>query len=162
MRWITHQTVTFALTLYITHNPLLSLVSALGSVLPDSLEFKIYGYPVPIWKHRRILHWPLPYLFLSLISFLKAKAYTFSLPVVFRKGFPNEWQTIVFIVAGWFFAGAVFHILQDALCGTVPLFHPRKRNFGKRLFTVGSFPEHFIFMVSIVAIVWYYRAYFFK
>ena len=39
-------------------------------------------------------------------------------------------------------AGALLHILEDALCGEVPLIFPGEK-IGLKLFKVGSFTEYF-------------------
>ena len=54
------------------------------------------------------------------------------------------------ILAGRFILlGALFHIAEDALCGKVPLLHPKKK-VGVRLFRVGSFGEYILALVLVL------------
>ena len=48
--------------------------------------------------------------------------------------------------------GALLHILEDALCGKVPLIFPGEK-IGLKLFSVGSFTEYF-FAAGIVLLAY--------
>ena len=49
-------------------------------------------------------------------------------------------------------AGAILHIIEDAVCGKVPLIYLTEK-VGVKLFSVGSFSEYF-FSIAVVCIIW--------
>jgi len=54
----------------------------------------------------------------------------------------------------WFFAGALLHILEDAICGPVPFLYPTKRTtVFPRLFKTGSVGEC-LFVIAYCAIMY--------
>lgn len=148
MKWFTHKVLTFAAVSFLTDSVLCAVAAACGSVLPDRLEFVLYGKNIPPWKHRRWSHWPLPYAFLSVLFWgLSGRSF----PFLFAKDYPS--LSFVFAFLGWTSAGAHMHILQDALCGRVPFWSPGKKTFGMRLFRVGSHTEKVLLVAGILALV---------
>ena len=138
MRWHNHIIVTGGLVQIFTGDILISLITSLGSVLPDKLEGKppdsrkdYKGY----WKwrsnHRKFTHWFLPYL----LSIFGIKFLIWSGEIEPDLCFIGDF----FI---YFFCGALLHIFEDSLCGKVPVFNLKpKKGFGLELFKVGGFGE---------------------
>lgn len=121
--------------MYITTNDLLLTTSAMiGSIIPDALEFPPWHYKDKwsyLKQHRKITHWIVPYLFLI--------AYTLYLRNVDSITFINTIGLGILL-------GAIFHILEDVICGTVPSLDPRKR-IGVLLFKTGDVIEYFLSLV---------------
>ena len=87
-------------------------------------------------RHRGWSHWPLLYV----LGFLALGAF----------GEELGEDALSLILAGRFILlGALFHIAEDALCGKVPLLHPKKK-VGVRLFRVGSFGEYALALVLVL------------
>jgi inner membrane protein len=69
--------------------------------------------------------------------------------------FPNQEKLIVFFIFSALSLGCLFHILEDAVSGRVPLWHPTKRTFGVRLIRTRSFLEYvFVFIVVVLVIAY--------
>lgn len=121
--------------MYITTNDLLLTTSAMiGSIIPDALEFPPWHYKDKwsyLKQHRKITHWIVPYLFLI--------AYTLYLRNVDGITFINTISLGISI-------GAIFHIVEDGICGTVPSLDPRKR-IGVLLFKTGDVIEYLLSLV---------------
>ena len=121
--------------MYITTNDLLLTTSAMiGSIIPDALEFPPWHYKDKwsyLKQHRKITHWIVPYLFLI--------AYTLYLRNVDSITFINTIGLGILL-------GAIFHILEDVICGTVPSLDPRKR-IGVLLFKTGDVIKYFLSLV---------------
>ena len=141
MKWVNHRIVSGAIVYVVTEDPLLAVCAAAGAVIPDKVE----GYPLgnyQKWKkrHRGWSHVPLIYLALMALVY-----FIYTEPILpFDAELPAQMGLA-------FLAGAVLHIAEDALCGRVPLFHP-KYKFGIRLFTVGSAGEYF-FTAALIAVI---------
>lgn len=134
MKWVNHKLITGSIV-YITTNDLLLTTSAMiGSIIPDALEFPPWHYKDKwsyLKQHRKITHWIVPYLFLI--------AYTLYLRNVDSITFINTIGLGILL-------GAIFHILEDVICGTVPSLDPRKR-IGVLLFKTGDVIEYFLSLV---------------
>ena len=132
MKWISHQIVTGSVIYLATDSLLLTACGMAGAVIPDQLE----GDPRRardywLWRrfHRGLSHWPGLYLFaIALLLTLRPAG-----PISADDG-------VMLLVA--VMAGALLHILEDALCGEVPLIFPGEK-IGLKLFKVGSFTEYF-------------------
>lgn len=147
MKWINHKLLTGTLVYAITGNPIYSLISAAGSIVPDAAE----GFPKSendlSWRknHRRLSHWIVPYL----LTFFSCQAYSFLHPVpktlhqfwVLANGNLTDQLPVLAWLAAASSLGACFHIAQDALCGKVPGLELEKY-MGIRLFPVGSLKEY--------------------
>ena len=124
MKWISHQIVTGSVIYLATDSLLLTACGMAGAVIPDQLE----GDPRRGF-HRGLSHWPGLYLFaIALLLTLRPAG-----PISADDG-------VMLLVA--VMAGALLHILEDALCGEVPLIFPGEK-IGLKLFKVGSFTEYF-------------------
>ena len=140
MKWVSHEIVT-GVAVYAWTGSLVPMACAMaGAVLPDWIEGKGGGMRLP-WRgmlaHRGWSHWPLVYV-LALLA-LEAAA---------KDGAAGAAGLVE--AARFVLVGALFHIAEDALCGKVPLLHPRKK-VGVRLFRVGSFAEYIFALVLVLA-----------
>ena len=141
MKWVNHRIVSGAIVFAATDDPLLAVCAAAGAVIPDKVE----GYPLKNYKKWKARHrgWShVPLIYLALMAFLYF--------VHTEKFLPVD-TTLPAYMGLAFLAGAVLHIVEDALCGRVPLLYP-KRKYGVRLFTVGSAGEY-VCTAVVVAIV---------
>lgn len=140
MKWISHEIVT-GVAVYAWTGSLVPTACAMaGAVLPDWIEGKGGGMRLP-WRgmlaHRGWSHWPLVYVLALLALEAAAKDGT--------AGAAGLVEAARFVLVG-----ALFHIAEDALCGKVPLLHPKKK-VGVRLFRVGSFAEYICALVLVLA-----------
>ena len=133
MVWLSHNMVTFT-TLYVATNDLSAAIAGmLGSTLPDKIEG-------PFWRlwHRKWSHWFATYLPVLFI-FAPYQGNVFPAKAWVSSGFGSFLQCFVF----WFFIGALLHILEDAICGAIPVWSPNKKiKVFPRLFYVGSMKEY--------------------
>ena len=134
MKWVNHKLITGSIV-YITTNDLLLTTSAMiGSIIPDALEFPPWHYKDKwsyLKQHRKITHWIVPYVFLlSYILYLRSV----------------DGITFINTIGLGILLGAIFHILEDVICGTVPSLDPRKR-IGVLLFKTGDVIEYFLSLV---------------
>lgn len=121
--------------MYITTNDLLLTTSAMiGSIIPDAVEFPPWHYKDKrdyLKQHRKITHWIIPYLFLlSYILYLRNV----------------DGITFINTIGLGVILGAIFHIIEDGICGTVPSLDPRKR-IGVLLFKTGAVIEYLLSLV---------------
>lgn len=134
MKWVNHKLITGSIV-YITTNDLLLTTSAMiGSVIPDATEFPPWHYKDKrdyLKQHRKITHWIIPYLFLL--------AYILYLRNVDDITFINTIGLGIIL-------GAIFHIIEDGICGTVPSLDPRKR-IGLLLFKTGAIIEYLLSLI---------------
>ena len=124
MTWKSHRIITFFTVFAFTHNPVAALCSMAGSTFPDRIEGMFWRH----W-HRKYSHW-----------------FVFYLPCLLLHG--DTVSDCLF----WFFVGALLHILEDAVCGKIPFFSPRKRIWVlPRLFYTGSAGEYtFVVLYSVL------------
>ena len=123
MTWKSHNVVTFITIFALTHDFTASFAGMAGSVFPDKIEG-------PLWRHwhRKYSHWFVMYLPWVLL--------------LWYKGLPT--QGLFYKGLFWFLIGALMHIVEDAICGTIPLWNPRKKKkVLPRLFYTGSVKEYF-------------------
>ena len=134
MKWVNHKLITGSIV-YITTNDLLLTTSAMiGSIIPDAVEFPPWHYKDKrdyLKQHRKITHWIIPYLLLL--------SYILYLRNVDGITFINTIGLVVIL-------GAIFHIIEDGICGTVPSLDPRKR-IGVLLFKTGAVIEYLLSLV---------------
>lgn len=148
MKWVNHQVVTGVILYAVTEDLLLTACGMAGAILPDKVEGNPRGGLLSLgWRsrHRGWSHWPLIYLALMglLLEWqgipLLAEA---PLGELMAEGHP--------VMAGLALcAGALLHILEDAVCGKVPVFTPDHK-YGIRLFSVGSLREYIFSMVAVL------------
>ena len=147
MKWVNHQLVTTVLVYAATDSILYAGYSFLGSVLPDILEGRPPKESKAYWKwrskHRKNTHWTVPYLaIIALLLYLNKEAILI--------GWYWEFAKIPLFVA----VGSLLHILEDSICGKVPLFS-RKKKIGIKLFRVGSGREYLVAYAICLAALYY-------
>ena len=144
MKWISHEIVSSVIVYAATDNLLYMAYSMIGTMLPDKLEGdprKARDYWNWRSKHRGWSHWPVPYLFFIAVLLLTE-----------QKKLAGENFSAMATIGIFVMTGAVLHILEDAVCGKVPLIYLTQK-IGIKLFAVGSFREYF-FSMLIVCIIW--------
>ena len=141
MKWVTHEVVTGVLVYTATEDLTLTACAMAGAVIPDRLD----GDPRKardywLWRsgHRGWSHWPAPYLFVI--------AAVLSAGQGMDLGGDDRWFMLPVAVM----VGALLHILEDAVCGKVPLVFPGEK-IGIKLFPVGSFREYFFGLAVVLA-----------
>ena len=140
MTWKSHRLITGLSVLLVTENPWLAVVSSFGSTFPDRVELWMPGK----WQkhHRFFSHWFVLYLILIFVV---------NLPV--WGGDPLG----VHRFFQWFFVGCLAHIIQDAICGKIPVLSPFSRRYiCPRLFYTGGPGENrfVLFYVISALTVW--------
>ncbi|MBR5913556.1 MAG: metal-dependent hydrolase [Selenomonadaceae bacterium] len=134
MKWINHQIVTGFIVYAATDNALFVASSIVGAVIPDRVEGSPPTESAAYWKwrknHRTWSHYPPLYLGLMAAAQI-AISY-----------FQNPKVELVLSLLIYALVGAVLHIVEDGICGKVPVFTPRRKH-GIKLFTVGSWREYF-------------------
>lgn len=147
MKWVNHKLVTGVLVFAGTNSILYAAYSLIGSILPDKLEGKVPTEKKAYWKwrskHRQTTHWPLPYLALIAVLMYLNK-------IDILSGLLWEFAMLPLFIA----VGAILHILEDGICGKVPLI-TRRRKIGIKLFRVGSAWEYFISYTICLAALYY-------
>ncbi|MBQ8919274.1 MAG: hypothetical protein IJ056_04130 [Acidaminococcaceae bacterium] len=144
MTWVSHSIVTFATLFVATHNVFIAGCATLGSAFPDQIEDAF-------WKsnHRSYSHWFVLYV-AALAFFWTPDMLSVTGVKVWQMGMIEMMRRFLF----WFFAGALLHILEDAVCGPVPLWRPTKRTTVlPRLFKVKSVGE-VLFVIGYCAIMY--------
>lgn len=140
MKWLNHQIVTGFIVYAATDNALFVASSIVGAVIPDRVEGSPPQESKAYWKwrknHRTWSHYP-P-LYLALMAAAQLAIQYFQNPTL-------ELILKLFIYA---LVGALLHIVEDGICGKVPIFTPRRKH-GIKLFKVGSWREYF-FAILIV------------
>lgn len=116
-------------------------------VLPDRLEGKPPKESKAYWKwrskHRQNTHWTVPYLAIIAILFY-----------LHEVGVLQDLSWEIAKLPIFVCVGALLHILEDGICGKVPLIW-RKKKIGIKLFRVGSSWEYFISYTICVAALYY-------
>lgn len=134
MTWNSHRIVTFTTVFLVTGNIWYAVSGMLGSTFPDRVE----QFPFGNWRrnHRKGSHWFVWYALLVVLSYL--------VPYVSDSVF----HVILFL--RWFLTGCLAHIIEDSVCGRVPLFRPGKPCYVvPRLFYTGGMGET-LFVFSYV------------
>ena len=141
---ISHSIVTFA-TLYVaTQNVFIAGSAMLGSLFPDKVEGPLFRF-----CHRSYSHWFVLYI-AALVCVRTPEVLSVTGMQLWKTGFVHMVRIFLF----WFFAGGLFHILEDAICGPVPVLYPTKRTTVlPRLFKTGSVGEC-LFVMAYCAILY--------
>ena len=133
MKWQNHQIATGFIVYAATNDALFVAASIAGAVLPDRVEGQPPKDSNAYWKwrknHRTWSHYP-PLYFLFLALAQVAKMYLQS-PVA----------DIILNLTGYVLIGALLHIVEDGICGKVPILSTKKKH-GIKLFKVGSVGEY--------------------
>ena len=141
---VSHSIVTFATLFVATHNVFIAGSATLGSLFPDKSEGLFWQS-----SHRSYSHW--------FVLYVAALAFFWTPDVLSVKGM-QVWQAgivqMMRLFFFWFFAGALLHILEDAICGPVPFLYPTQRTtVFPRLFKTGSVGEC-LFVIAYCAIMY--------
>ena len=160
MIWANHRLVTGALVFAMTGDVIASGMSVMGSTFPDSIEGHDYASETYNKSHRRSSHWFVPYLCasltlwaLALLPFIFATKPVLGFPLPFTLLKSGAWDRAIVAGLGFIPVGCLCHILEDSICGYVPLWHPRKKVFGHRWFKVRSPQENaFALIVSFLLV----------
>ncbi len=164
MKWVSHKMATGAILYALTGNILISGLGVLGSTFPDFIEGRVPPQDTTAYKkwrkkHRGLSHWLPPYLLIVCLGIYYLHQFNI-LTISLDKVLPliKNWQfnldIITVHITTYFTAGAVLHILEDAICGYVPLLWLRPR-LGIRLFRVGSIWEYtLVFPTAAFLIFW--------
>jgi hypothetical protein len=141
VKWINHQILTGTIVYAVSGSLLYAAYSMAGSVLPDKLE----GNPREqknYWswrsRHRGTSHWTVPYL--AGIAVLLA---------VSRRELATAAMWDLCQIGIFILVGAVLHIVEDSVCGKVPLLQKGKK-IGISLFKVGSVTEYLFVLAAIL------------
>ena len=141
---VSHSIVTFATLFVATHNVFIAGSATLGSLFPDRSEGLFWQSP-----HRSYSHWFVLYV-AALAFFWTPDVLSVTGMQVWQAGIVQMMRLFFF----WFFAGALLHILEDAICGPVPFLYPTKRTtVFPRLFKTGSVGEC-LFVIAYCAIMY--------
>jgi inner membrane protein len=162
MTWKSHKLLTLVLVWAFTHNVFYSFIASVGAIIPDFLEGKGFLYDYEKWMrtHRTYSHWLIPYAIVFLICFLGMGKENFVLMRSDFLYFPSQERIVLFFMFSALSLGCLLHILEDAVSGKVPLWHPKKRVFGVRLIRTRSFLEYvFVFVVVVLVIAYKYMTY---
>jgi len=129
-----HRIVNFTLVGAVTCSLPAALCALLGAAFPDSSEWLLWGRNRNRW-HRRLTHWFVPWLALSLLCLDRAGWRTPTLAGLAEGSAGDLWAC-----AGFWLLGGLLHIALDACCGKVPLLLPWRRTFGAHLFRTSPRP----------------------
>ena len=144
MTGISHGVVTFATLYMATQNVFIAGSATLGSIFPDKIEGPLFRF-----CHRCYSHWFVLYV-AALAFFWTPEVLTVTGTGLWQKGIVYMSRLFFF----WFFAGGLLHILEDAICGPVPVLYPTKRTTVlPRLFKTGSVGEC-LFVIGYCAIMY--------
>lgn len=147
MKWINHQIVTGFVVCTATDDALFTASSIVGAVLPDRVEGSPPKENSAYWKwrkkHRTWSHYPLIYIALIVAA------------QVANEYYPEPTLAFALNLLTYALIGALLHIVEDGICGKVPIFTPYKKH-GIKLFKVGSWSEYF-FVALIIAICLFIR-----
>jgi inner membrane protein len=158
MTWKSHKLLTLVFVWVLTHNVFYSFIASIGAIIPDFVEGKGFLYDYERWMryHRTYSHWFIPYAVVFLISYVGMGREVFELMKSNFLFFPSQEKLILFFVFSALSLGCLFHILEDAISGKVPLLHPTKKTFGIRLIRTRSFLEY-VFVFAVVLLVIAYK-----
>lgn len=163
MKWRNHRLTTSAIVFAATGHVLPFLFAAFGSVFPDAVEG--HDYTSDRWKqnHRGVSHYLPMYLaicllFATVLQGSVVRDWSMLLPNPFasiavsgQEPTMLSWDfTFSFLSYGtfWFFVGAALHILEDAICGKVPIYSLHHK-IGVRLFRVGTGREYAVSLLIV-------------
>jgi inner membrane protein len=136
MKWVNHEIVTGVIIYGATGDPLATVFSMAGAILPDKVEGRP-GANYWSWRarHRGWSHWPVIYI--AILAIMQLGCLPNGADV--EKG------------ATFIALGALLHIAEDAVCGKVPFLFPWQK-VGVKLFTVGSVMEYLFSMAMVIII----------
>ena len=140
MKWINHQVVTGFIVYAASDDALFVASSIVGAVIPDKVEGSPPKESKAYWKwrknHRTWSHYPVIYL-----ALIAAAQYGINY-------FANPTAELILNLITYALVGAILHIVEDGICGKVPIFTPHKKH-GIKLFKVGTWLEYFFVAIII-------------
>ena len=167
MKWINHKVLTGSVIFFLTGNPLSTLISITGSILPDLMEG--FNFSSARWKkfHRTWSHWIPAYLTVLLLSLLSSPSplllnqklttlrlnsplltYLHELSSSLHQLANTPPAALISYFLFFLSAGAILHVIEDALTGPVPFIHPYKKNLSLKLFNTGGAAEYLFTILS--------------
>ncbi|WP_196594547.1 metal-dependent hydrolase [Pectinatus sottacetonis] len=151
MTWKSHKVLTTAAVFALTNNILFALIAGLGSIFPDKIEYIIFSRDEWQARHRTISHWFVIYAAIDFLLYMTLTVYGFFIKNMADLKNMAEITSlekfVVIVLANfifWYVIGCIFHILEDALCGKIPVLLPNKQIEFMHLFYVGSRKEYLI------------------
>ena len=160
MIWKCHRAVTAVSIYAITTNIPMAVIAMVGSVFPDAIEYIMPGD----WQshHRKSSHWFPIYLSIIVFIYLFLKTKNSLLfpsndlfSFIQNSITNNDYTFIIMNILFWFFVGALFHIIEDSVCGSIPILSPNDRTSFIRLFKVGTFSEYFYVFLFCISVLYY-------
>lgn len=152
MKWRNHKVQSFVIGFLLSKDFITSLVIAAGSIFPDLIE----GKRVNSKKfHRTVTHWfpmylvPLMFIWLWNSDLVK----TVHAGIFYAK----EGEGVLVNFLFWFLVGCLFHIIQDALTGSIPILHPTRRKKIVKISRTGGIFENVLTFFLIVVFVIYLK-----
>lgn len=143
MKWVNHKIITTSVAYMASQSLEFTIGAFIGSTLPDAVEGK-EGKRLTLKNHRQASHQIFVYFLMFIIFCLVSLIAPGSFTV----------HVILSVGMGVFF-GAMMHIVEDAVTGTVP--HPfiNKKRIGKVLFRVGSYQEYLISLICVCILLFF-------
>lgn len=143
MKWVNHKIITTSVAYMMSQSLEFTVGAFIGSTLPDAVEGK-EGKRLTFKNHRQASHQIFVYFLLFLILGLVSLIAPGSFAV----------HAILSIGMGVFF-GAIMHIVEDAVTGTVPHPFKDKKRIGKVFFRVGSYQEYLISLMCVCILLFF-------
>lgn len=154
MTWISHKALTGTFIYLLTGDAAAAIFAAVGSVIPDALEgMPGDGGSQDAWRryHRRGTHYAPFYIAVFLIAYLYLGwkgIWRIGIDNLFQLALDEQfWGIIGLYIVSYLSLGAAFHILEDAISGTVPGWSVKKR-VGVRWIKTGS-PQEYVMTIPI-------------
>ena len=145
MKWRNHRLASGAIVFALTGHLLPAICAVSRSIFPDAIEGRNYSSPSWQKHHRRESHYLPAYLIFCLLLWLLTVRqniiWNFSFQSISGLFDLHTLFPLIIYLSFWFFIGGILHILEDALCGKVPIYSIHHR-IGIRLFYVGTEREY--------------------
>ena len=141
MTWSSHRVITFVSVVLYTQDVWKASAAMMGSTFPDRVERWISGS----WQrhHRKASHW-FPLYLLVLFGLFVCPVY-------------NEFQANLVSFFRWYVFGCLAHIIEDSVCGRIPLFLPGKPKWiCPRLFYTGGWGENLFVFFYVLCVGMFY------
>lgn len=169
MNWSNHRALTGVAVYTITNDMMCGVIAGMASVIPDAIEGSWQGENYQAWqkRHRKESHWVIPYL----------AAFSLCLLVGIVLPLPKGLEEVIAMLAADSFLlymavfikiislillGAIFHIIEDSICGKVPFIHVEQR-IGIKLFYVNTWQEKAFTVLMIgTLLLWHFKENFFS
>lgn len=148
MKWVNHEIVT-GVALYAAEGSLLiAAIGMAGAVIPDKLEGHPGNGSKSYWRwrsrHRGWSHW------LALYLLLAGLLWKWDSAIASADSMAFDLAHVLF----WLAVGAILHVLEDGICGKIPILSPWGKH-GLKLFDVGSVTEY-LFSIVLVLLCYFF------